>query len=191
MSEQNKLVKMVTDSTVLVGLTAGVGYWRRKFSKKIFSVTRPQTLWIMRNSPVFSRVLWLWKLIWKIRKYFQNLFKMASIAIMLGGAVLNASTFIGGSYLAKYLSGTKTDQERRRHDKAWRDIRGTTPNIRKIGKSYSIGRSKTGMKMRYLHRISKILTRLWNFTISFILKKICKSTNQFFLIITGLLKNRK
>ena len=29
---------------------------------------------------------------------------------MLGGAVLNASTFIGGSYLAKYLSGTKTDQ---------------------------------------------------------------------------------
>ena len=37
---------------------------------------------------------------------------------MLGGAVLNASTFIGGSYLAKYLSGTKTDQERRRHDKA-------------------------------------------------------------------------
>ena len=43
---------------------------------------------------------------------------MASIAIMLGGAVLNASTFIGGSYLAKYLSGSKTDLERRRHDKA-------------------------------------------------------------------------
>ena len=43
---------------------------------------------------------------------------MASIAIMLGGAVLNASTFIGGFYLAKYLSGAKTDQERRRHDKA-------------------------------------------------------------------------
>ena len=43
---------------------------------------------------------------------------MASIAIMLGGAVLNASTFIGGSYLAKYLSGSKTDLERQRHDKA-------------------------------------------------------------------------
>ena len=39
--------------------------------------------------------------------------------------------------------------------KPWRDIRGTTPNIRKIGKSYSIGRNKTDMKMRYLHRISK------------------------------------
>ena len=43
---------------------------------------------------------------------------MASIAIMLGGAVLNATTFIGGSYLAKYLSGRNTDQERVRHDKA-------------------------------------------------------------------------
>ena len=44
--------------------------------------------------------------------------KMARIAIMLGGAVLNATTFIGGSYLAKYLSGGNTDQERVRHDKA-------------------------------------------------------------------------
>ena len=43
---------------------------------------------------------------------------MASIAIMLVGAVLNATTFIGGSYLAKYLSGGNTDQERVRHDKA-------------------------------------------------------------------------
>ena len=43
---------------------------------------------------------------------------MASIAIMLGGAVLNATTFIGGSYLAKYLSGGNTNQERVRHDKA-------------------------------------------------------------------------
>ena len=40
MSEQNKLIKMVTDSAVLVGLTAGVGY----LAKKIFSATRPQTL---------------------------------------------------------------------------------------------------------------------------------------------------
>ena len=43
---------------------------------------------------------------------------MASIAIMLGGAVLNASTFIGGSYLAKYLSGDDSLAEKKRHDKA-------------------------------------------------------------------------
>ena len=43
---------------------------------------------------------------------------MASIAIMIGGAIINATTFVGGSYLAKYLSGGNTDAERKRHDQA-------------------------------------------------------------------------
>ena len=43
---------------------------------------------------------------------------MTSIAIMIGGAILNATTFVGGSYLAKYLSGNNTDEERKRHDLA-------------------------------------------------------------------------
>ena len=38
--------------------------------------------------------------------------------MMIGGAILNATTFVGGSYLAKYLSGTSSDAERIRHDKA-------------------------------------------------------------------------
>ena len=37
MSEQNKLVKMVTDSAVLVGITAGVGYLAKKILKENFS----------------------------------------------------------------------------------------------------------------------------------------------------------
>ena len=45
MSEQNKLIKMVTDSAVLVGLTAGGWLFGEENSqKKIFSATRPQTL---------------------------------------------------------------------------------------------------------------------------------------------------
>ena len=36
MSEQNKLVKMVTDSAVLVGLSAGVGYLAKKILKEHF-----------------------------------------------------------------------------------------------------------------------------------------------------------
>ena len=36
MSEQNKLVKTVTDSTVLIGLTAGVGYLAKKMLKENF-----------------------------------------------------------------------------------------------------------------------------------------------------------
>ena len=43
---------------------------------------------------------------------------MASIAIMIGGAILNATTFVGGSYLAKYMSGSNIDAERKRHDLA-------------------------------------------------------------------------
>ena len=44
--------------------------------------------------------------------------EMASIAIMIGGAIVNATTFVGGSYLAKYLAGGNSDAERKRHDLA-------------------------------------------------------------------------
>ena len=36
MAEQNKLVKTVTDSAVMVGLTAGVGYLAKKMLKENF-----------------------------------------------------------------------------------------------------------------------------------------------------------
>ena len=46
---------------------------------------------------------------------------MATIALMLGGAILNATAFVGGSYLARAISGKGPDAmavERKRHDKA-------------------------------------------------------------------------
>ena len=46
---------------------------------------------------------------------------MASIAIMLGGAIINAAAFIGGNYLAKALSGDSGNAAlaaKVRHDKA-------------------------------------------------------------------------
>ena len=46
---------------------------------------------------------------------------MVAIAIMVGGAVLNAAIFIGGNYLAKALSGDSGKaamDEKIRHDKA-------------------------------------------------------------------------
>jgi len=45
---------------------------------------------------------------------------MASIAIMVGGTVLNATAFIGGNYLAKALGGGDKAalEEKERHDKA-------------------------------------------------------------------------
>ena len=42
---------------------------------------------------------------------------MASIALRIGGAIINATTFVGGSYLAKYLSGSSdSDEEKKQHD---------------------------------------------------------------------------
>ena len=46
---------------------------------------------------------------------------MASIAMMIGGAVLNATAFTGGNYLAKFLAGDNSKaalDEKTRHDKA-------------------------------------------------------------------------
>jgi len=46
---------------------------------------------------------------------------MASVAIMAGGAILNATAFTGGNYLAKYLfgdNGKAALDEKLRHDKA-------------------------------------------------------------------------
>ena len=37
--------------------------------------------------------------------------KMASIAIMIGGALINATAFVGECYLAKYLSGDQNSVE--------------------------------------------------------------------------------
>ena len=47
--------------------------------------------------------------------------KMASIAMMIGGAVLNAAAFTGGNYFAKFLAGDGGQaalDKNTRHDKA-------------------------------------------------------------------------
>ena len=46
--------------------------------------------------------------------------RMASIAIMVGGAVLNAAAFIGGNYLARAIGGGDKAalEEKERHDRA-------------------------------------------------------------------------
>ena len=46
---------------------------------------------------------------------------MASIAIMIGGAIANTVAFTGSNYLAKYLSGDSAaamEKEREQHDRA-------------------------------------------------------------------------
>ena len=47
---------------------------------------------------------------------------MASVALMIGGAILNAAAFSGGNYLSRYLSGNSgqaaLDGKKKRHEKA-------------------------------------------------------------------------
>ena len=43
---------------------------------------------------------------------------MASIAMLIGGAIANALAFTGSSYLFHRLSAENIDAERRRHDSA-------------------------------------------------------------------------
>ena len=43
---------------------------------------------------------------------------MASIALLVGGAMVNALAFSGSNYLFSQLQGAKVDKERKRHDLA-------------------------------------------------------------------------
>ena len=53
---------------------------------------------------------------------------MASVAMMIGGAILNAAAFTGGNYLAKFLSGDTGKaalDEKKRHDKVLVEYQAT------------------------------------------------------------------
>ena len=41
----------------------------------------------------------------RFSKIMMKINKMASIAIVIGGVLINATAFVGGSHLAKYFSG--------------------------------------------------------------------------------------
>ena len=50
---------------------------------------------------------------------------MASIAMMLGGAIANALAFTGSSFLSSSLSKDSIDKERKRHDLAIEKLQKT------------------------------------------------------------------
>ena len=63
--------------------------------------------------------------------------KMASIAIMIGGALISATAFVVGSCLAEYLSGDQNSAEeekkrRRGMISLWRNTQRPMKSIKKI-----------------------------------------------------------
>ena len=47
---------------------------------------------------------------------------MASIGLLIGGALINAPAFSGSNFLFSRLSKESIDKERKRHDKAIEDL---------------------------------------------------------------------
>ena len=90
----NKFVKTVIDASTITGLAAGIDLIAKKTVKETFMADP--------SSNVMSYMKFT-----------------ASIAIMAGGAVLNAVAFIGGNYLGRFLSGD--DPSAAQEEKVWHD----------------------------------------------------------------------
>ena len=84
---------------------------------------------------------------------------------MIGGAIVNATTFVGGSYLAKYLSGSNSDAERKRHDLALekyeRDYQVWQKNRQRVLDWYSQRRDKEEVAARDMGNTDEAL-KLYN-----------------------------
>ena len=60
---------------------------------------------------------------------------MASIAIMIGGALINATAFVGGSYLANFFLEIQNQPHlRKKRDTTWqlKNIKKNSKNMKKI-----------------------------------------------------------
>ena len=78
---------------------------------------------------------------------------MASVAMLVGGAILNATTFVGGSYLARYLSDDSSKDilyEKERHDKVLENTKKIMLHIKRRGKSSLTGKMKIDLTMLLL-----------------------------------------
>ena len=93
---------------------------------------------------------------------------MASIAMMVGGAVLNAASFICGNYLAKYLSGDSGKaamDEKIRHDKALEAYQAAYAKYQKDRTELLDWIAENDRQKIKRDAISKIPTKHWPSTI--------------------------
>ena len=128
MSDNNKFVKTIMDSTTLTGLAAAIGWIEKKVVKENFTPDPSSNIMnyakftdVMAASIAMKQYLQDQKILPDSVRENNFVYKMASIAIMIGGAVLNSAAFTGGNYLAKYLAsdhGQAALAVKMRHDKA-------------------------------------------------------------------------
>lgn len=105
----NKLVKTVFDVATLNGLTADIGWGANKTVKENFTADPSSNAKNYVKLTVVLVVAIALKQYLEDKKFSQKtsgfIYSMASVAIMAGGAVLNATSVISGNYLTRYLSG--------------------------------------------------------------------------------------
>ena len=124
----NKLMKIILDAATLTGLAAFIGCIAKKVVKENFTydpsssvINYAKFTAVMAGSIALRQYLQDQKILPDSVRKNNFVYKMASIAIMIGGAVLNAAAFTGGNYLAKYLAsddGQAALAVKMRHDKA-------------------------------------------------------------------------
>lgn len=105
----NKLVKTVFGVATLTGLTAGIGWGAKKTVKENFTAG-PSS-----NAKNYVKLTVVLVVAIGLKQYLEDkkfslttsgfIYSVASVAIMAGGAILNAVSVIGGNYLTRYLSG--------------------------------------------------------------------------------------
>ena len=81
------------------------------------------------------------------------------MAVMLGGAIFNATIFIGGSYLAKCFSGDDASAEKKRHDKALEKYQKDYAKNQENREKLFDWQDKIGEITQSLLRISKTQTK--------------------------------
>ena len=90
---------------------------------------------------------------------------MASFVVMVGVAIVNATAFVGGSYVAKYLAGENVDVERKRHDlaseKYEKDYQVWERNRQRVLDWYSQRRDKEELAARDMGNTDEAL-KLYN-----------------------------
>ena len=155
------LVKTITDVATLTGLTAGIGWIAEKLLKETFTADPSSNV---MNYATFTAVM---ASSVALKHYLegQKILQMASVAIIIGGAILNAVAFTGGNYLAKYLSGVDGKaalEEKTRHGKALEAYQVTMAKYFATAPSFLIGSKPTGTSKNKRSRTSRTLITLSN-----------------------------
>ena len=109
----NKLVKTIMDAATLTGLSASIKCGLEK-------------RWFFQQVKKISILLHV---------------QMASIGMIIRGAIINTVAFTGSNHLASYLSGNRKAafEEKKQHDKAIEAYNALTPNTRVTAPSFLVG----------------------------------------------------